>query len=319
MRTFTATTCGGRPDVSQASIEVGSTARGGTSWTDATESFLRRDLAPGTRRVYRLTLEAVGRHLESPTLSQITGTGLGRALGCAYPSASPATWNRVVATLRSFTSYAQRQGWIEHEVTQGLERRRVVEDHTRAMPHEELDRLFTRRDVGLRDRALWRLLYESGARANEVLNLNVEDVDLDAKRAYTVRKGGDRDVLHFQTGSARLLPKVIGGRSNGPLFLSETVPAGVRSPAATDRDPATGRARLSYRRAAEIFSAAAPGRSLHQLRHSAITHLAEAGVPLPLLMAKSRHASLRTLQRYARPSVDAVAQLTAEHDPARRR
>lgn len=70
----------------------------------------------------------------------------------------------------------------------------VVEDHTRAMPHEELDRLFTRRDVGLRDRALWRLLYESGARANEVLNLNVEDVDLDAKRAYTVRKGGDRDV-----------------------------------------------------------------------------------------------------------------------------
>jgi integrase len=93
----------------------------------------------------------------------------------------------------------------------------------------------------------------------------------------------------------------------------------VRAPAAQDRDPNTGRARLSYRRAAEVFSAAAPGRTLHQLRHSAITHLAEAGVPLPLLMAKSRHASLRTLQRYARPSVDAVAALTAAHDPARRR
>jgi len=39
----------------------------------------------------------------------------------------------------------------------------------------------------------------------------------------------------------------------------------------------------------------------------------------PLLMAKSRHASLRTLQRYARPSVDAVAAVTSEHDPARRR
>jgi integrase/recombinase XerD len=47
--------------------------------------------------------------------------------------------------------------------------------------------------------------------------------------------------------------------------------------------------------------------------------VAEAGVPLPLLMAKSRHESLRTLQRYARPSVDAVAALTAQHDPARRR
>lgn len=126
-------------------------------------------------------------------------------------------------------------------------------------------------------------------------------------------------MLHFQTRSARLLPKVINGRTSGPLFLSETAAAGTRAPAALDRDPTTGRARLSYRRAAEIFSGAAPGRTLHQLRHSAITRLAEDGVPLPLLMAKSRHLSLRTLQKYARPSVDAVAALTAAHDPAARR
>ncbi len=36
---------------------------------------------------------------------------------------------------------------------------------------------------------------------------------------------------------------------------------------------------------------------------------------LQLLMAKSRHRSLRTLQRYARPGPDAVAVLTAAHDP----
>jgi integrase len=119
-----------------------------------------------------------------------------------------------------FTAVARE--WMSHEVTQGLERRRVAEDHTRAIPRDELDRLFARRDKSLRDRCLWRLLYETGARANEVLNLNVEDVDLAAKRAVTTRKGGDRDVLHFQTGSARLLPKVIDGRTSGPLFLSET-------------------------------------------------------------------------------------------------
>jgi len=289
------------------------------SWAAAAESFLGRDLAPGTRRVYRLTLEAVGRQLNNPMMPELTSASLGRAVDLAYPSASAATWNRVLATVRSFTAFASRQNWLDHDVTQGLERRRVVEDHTRAIPAEELDLLFARRDVGLRDRCLWLLLYESAARANEVLSLNVEDVDLNAKRAYTVRKGGDRDVLHFQTRSARLLPKIINGRTSGPLFLSETVPASSRVPAALDRDPVTGRARLSYRRAAEIFSAAAPGRTLHQLRHSAITRLAEEGVPLPLLMAKSRHVSLRTLQRYARPSVDAVAALTAAHDPAARR
>lgn len=84
-------------------------------------------------------------------------------------------------------------------------------------------------------------------------------------------------------------------------------------------DPSTGRAWLSYRRAAEVFTLASGGATLHQLRHSAITHLSEDGVPLVLLMAKSRHVNLRTLQRYARPGVEAVAQLTAAHDPARRR
>ena len=165
-----------------------------------------------------------------------------------------------------------------------------------------------RRDVSPRDRCLWLLLFETAARANEVLNLNVEDVDLAAKRAFTVRKGGDRDVLHFQTRSARLLAKVINGRTSGPLFLSETVPAAARAPAALDRDPATGRARLSYRRAAEIFSEAAPGRTLHQLRHSGhhpprrgrrAATAAHGQVPAPVLAhaPKVREAQRRCRRR----------------------
>ena len=81
----------------------------------------------------------------------------------------------------------------------------------------------------------------------------------------------------------------------------------------------TGRGRLSSRQAEALFSAAFGGWTLHQLRHSALTHLAEANVALPLLMAKSRHVSLRSLQRYARPGPEAVAALTAAHDPGRRR
>jgi hypothetical protein len=116
-------------------------------------------------------------------------------------------------------------------------------------------------------------------------------------------------------GSARLLPRLIAGRPLGPLFLADRRPAPARTPAAADLCPSTGRARLSYRRAEELFRAASGGWTLHQLRHSALTHLAEADVGLALLMAKSRHTSLRSLQRYARPGPDAVAQLTADHDP----
>jgi integrase len=183
----------------------------------------------------------------------------------------------------------------------------------------DLERIWSRDGVGLREKCLWRLLYETAGRAEEVLSLNVEDVDVANKRAVTTSKGGDREFLHFQTGSARLLPRLLGGRQRGPLFLAERPPVASRAPAAADLCPVTGRARLSYRRAEELFKAASGGRTLHDLRRSALTHLGEENVSLPLLMAKSRHKNLRSLQRYVRPSPDAVAALTAAHDPARRR
>jgi integrase/recombinase XerC/integrase/recombinase XerD len=77
-------------------------------------------------------------------------------------------------------------------------------------------------------------------------------------------------------------------------------------------------ARLSYRRAEEIFTAASGGRTLHKLRHSRRTHLAEAGEDVTLIKAKSRHRSLRSLDRYVNPSNEAIARLTDRHDPNRR-
>jgi hypothetical protein len=79
-----------------------------------------------------------------------------------------------------------------------------------------------------------------------------------------------------------------------------------RAVAGLDLDPTSGRARLSYRRAAELFRVRT-GWTLHQLRPSALTHAAEDGTNLPLLLARSRHASVRSLEPYARPGPEAVA------------
>jgi integrase len=128
----------------------------------------------------------------------------------------------------------------------------------------------------------------------------------------------------FQSGSARLLPRLIGDRDRGPIFLADRRPGPARTPASLDLCPVTGRGRLSYERSAYLFkqhslNASTTSWTLHQLRHSALTHLAEDGVNLPLLMAKSGHENLRSLQKYARPGAEAVAAMTAAHDPARRR
>jgi len=77
----------------------------------------------------------------------------------------PASWNPQVATRRSFAAFAQRHGWLDTDATTTIERRRVLEDHSRALSRDDLDRLFTRRNSSVRDRCLWRLLYESAVRA----------------------------------------------------------------------------------------------------------------------------------------------------------
>ncbi|MER6535761.1 site-specific integrase [Streptomyces sp900105755] len=169
------------------------------------------------------------------------------------------------------------------------------------------------------------MLYESAARADEMLRLNVEDLYSQDKRGRITAKGGATEWIHWQSGTAQLLPRLIVRRTRGPLFLTNRkAPAGTPT---LDVCPETGRARLSYRRAEEIFEEntrllANPlassddiedldGWTLHQLRHTALTHDAEDGTSTPMLLTRSRHTSVRSLERYARPSVDAVARHVA--------
>jgi integrase len=221
----------------------------------------------------------------------------------------------VVATVGSWATWCARQGWVDADLAGRLERRRVPGDETRAIPRHERDSLWARSDLTLRDKILWRLLYEIAARAEEVLGLDAGDFNLANKRAVIPGKGGGREVVHWQAHAARLLLRLLAGREVGPVFLTHRARSARNTPASVDLCPVTGRARLSYRRAAEAFTEAT-GYTLHQLRHSALTHLAEDGLDTLILAARCRHHSVRALAPYARPDPEAVARMTAQHDAA---
>ncbi|MFH9089110.1 hypothetical protein [Streptomyces sp. NPDC017673] len=71
------------------------------------------------------------------------------------------------------------------------------------------------------------MLYESAARADEVLCLNVEDLYPQDKRGRITAKGGAIEWIHWQSGTAQLLPRLIARRTRGPLFLTDRkAPAG---------------------------------------------------------------------------------------------
>jgi integrase/recombinase XerC/integrase/recombinase XerD len=177
-------------------------------------------------------------------------------------------------------------------------------------------------DAPLRERVLWHMLYESSARAEEVLMLDVVQLDTTKRCAVVTRKGGARDLIAWQTGTARLLPRLLSGRKTGPVFVTDRKAR--PSVAKSDVDPSTRRGRLSYRRAAELFEAHTDHYddgpyTLHQLRHSRLTHVAEDGASTPVLMKLSGHTSVRSLAKYARVSDEGLLNFQADTDPAARR
>ena len=252
----------------------------------------------------------------SAGLDEIGAEAFAAWFGSQWADRAPSTWNVSLDAIRSAAAYWLAQGWITADPSRMLKRRKPRADRSRALSVAEVEQLLAREDISLRERVLWRMLYETAARSAEVLALNVEDLDLPNRRARVRRKGGALDWIVWQTGTARLLPRLLKGRKSGPVFATERK-ARVQLPAA-DLDE-HGRARLSYQQAEALFTKTAGGATLHQLRHSALTHDAEDGTGAPMLMARSGHASVRSLAKYARVSAEALARHQAERDPARRR
>ena len=192
----------------------------------AAAAFLAQpSLARSTRRSYDQTLTRLVHELGgNRPLSALTVEAVTLAVTAAWGGRAPATWNRHVATVRSFLGFCRRRRWLGEDLAADLERRPEPVDRTKAIPLPELERLWRRDTIGVRDKTLWRFLYETAARATEALSVNVEDLDLDNKRVQVRSKGGDTDWLHFQTGSARLLPRLIGGRTRGAIVPGRPAP-----------------------------------------------------------------------------------------------
>jgi hypothetical protein len=84
----------------------------------------------------------------------------------AWGGRAPATWNRRVATVRSFLAFCQRRRWLAEDRTVDLERRPELADHTKPSPGRAPTAVAPRRRR-VREKPLWRLLDETAARANE--------------------------------------------------------------------------------------------------------------------------------------------------------
>jgi integrase len=277
-----------------------------------------------TRRAYAGVIDKLAIELGAfRELADVTDEEIAALLEALWATAAESTWNRNRAAVNAWLTWCRDlRRWPAPEVPASCERRREHVDATRDLSRAAIERQLSRRDVPLREKTLWRMLYETAARASEILALDVEQLDLDNRRAAIRSKGGETEWIYWGTGTAHLLPRLLrlpdgSSRSSGPLFLAGRSPVPARRPGPRDICPHTGRPRLGYDRA-RILLKQLTGWHLHQLRHSAATHLGDQKVPLQLIMAKTRHKSPRTAMRYVNPGPAAVAEVTGLLDLPRR-
>ncbi|BFV58345.1 hypothetical protein KCMC57_up34490 [Kitasatospora sp. CMC57] len=261
-------------------------------YTVAVERYLAAagGLGPGSRRIYRIALTTWAwpladrpvptgrerRRAQPPVLplalldSSRCAPRLGQALTRRAAESDVRTLNRELSILRSAVSWWRAQGWIRTDPLAGVRPQALPANGPTPLTAADLQSVFRLR-VPLREQVTWRLLYETGATVERVLALDVDHLDLLHRRS---RHPADTPSLHWRAGAARLLPLLVVGRADGPLFLTDR-----RAPARTpsgDLCPYSGRGRLSYRRAAELFTGATRsldpagrGWTLRQLRTAA--------------------------------------------------
>lgn len=236
----------------------------------AVERYLAAaELGEGSRRIYRIALTSwawllvergvpVGRErrrarppvVPLALLDRPEAAGrLADALARRAADADPRTLNRELSILRGAVAWWRTQGWLRADPMAGLRPPALPEHTVPPLGPEELRALFALR-APLREQVTWHLLHETGGTVEDILALDLDDLDLLHRRTH--RRPG-RPLLQWRAGAARLLPLLVIGRTGGPLLLTDR--RAVAGTPAADLCPHSGHSRLSYRRAAELFTA----------------------------------------------------------------
>jgi integrase len=229
---------------------------------------------------------------------------------------APATYNRRLAALRSFTGWLREQGRLTEALLDGVERKPEGKRATRALDPQQVESAL-RKIADPRDRALFWLIYDGGLRCQEALAIDIDDISWPERSIRLHGKGERPREMFFSRAVGTLLDKYLAIRGNptsGPLFVTHRK---ARLPRRADLD-ANGYARLSYRQADTLWKRYTPDWDLHQLRHTAISLRAAHDYTEVDLKRFSGHTSLRSLERYIADNREAAKRKAREWERRQR-
>lgn len=225
---------------------------------------------------------------------------------------NPTSVNRKMATLRSYFRFLRRRQLVLHDPTRNLHSLKTKRKLPAYVEEKAMELLFDEVTFaddfsGLRDRVILELLYGTGMRLSELLELQIGNIDTEARMVRVLGKRAKERLIPITTSLAKLLTQYIELRA--PEELTDCL-------ILTDSfKPAYAvfvqRTVKKYLSAVTTLAQKSP----HVLRHTYATHLLNRGADLNAIKELLGHANLAATQIYTHNSIEKLKKTHQQAHP----
>jgi len=280
--------------------------------------WMERGLSPNTLAAYRADLTALERWLEVHDMTLATaqrGDVLAFMASRVQAGARPRSTARQLSSFRRFYRHLVREGSLREDPTAQIAMPKVGRSLPRSLTEEEVEALLGAPAVGdplgHRDRTMLEVLYATGLRVSELVNLKLAQVNLNQGVLRIVGKGDRERLIPLGEEAVQWVQQFLHGprveilleRQTDFLFPTRRGDRMTRQ--------AFWHIIKRYARKAGVQKELSP----HTLRHAFATHLLNHGADLRVVQMLLGHSDLSTTQIYTHVARERLKDLHSQHHP----
>lgn len=282
--------------------------------------WLEDGLAKNSLEAYRRDLRKFAQWLENQHpgvdgLYAVAGHHVSAYFSARHAETKPSSANRRLSVLKRFYQHALRQRLVQEDpclkIAGAKQATRLVKTLSEAQVEALLAAPDLRTPLGLRDRTMLELMYASGLRVSELVDLKTVEVSLNEATVRLTGKGGKTRLVPFGEQAHQWIRRylaeargaILNGQQDDALFVTG------RGGGMTRQMFWVVIKKQALR--AGITSPLSP----HTLRHAFATHLLNHGADLRVVQLLLGHADISTTQIYTHVARERLKQLHAMHHP----
>jgi integrase/recombinase XerD len=280
--------------------------------------WMERGLSVNTLGAYRADLMALKRWLAQRDVSLIYATRADLLAFIAWRTkegAKPRSTARQLSSFRRFYRFLLREAVIGEDPTLKIEMPKIGRSLPRSLTEDEVEALLaapdTRDPLGHRDRTMLEVLYATGLRVTELINLRQNEINLNQGVLRVSGKGERERLIPLGDESQNWLREFLAGprveilleRQTDYLFPTRRGDRMTRQ--------AFWHIIKRYAEKAGVRKKMSP----HSLRHAFATHLLNRGADLRVVQLLLGHSDLSTTQIYTHVARERLKDLHGEHHP----